>query len=122
VSIGGKGISVFRQSLAKVLAVAILCAQTLPAPMMPPAQALFGLYGINDICASSQNGPTGAPTTKCDACCWGHCSHSASGLLPETASIHLRGAWTLRDATSPVDSQSDRRIINAAQPRGPPLA
>jgi hypothetical protein len=122
VSISRKGVSAFRQSLAKVLAVAMLCAQTLPAPMMPPAQALFGLYGITDICTSNLNSPAGAPTAKCDTCCWGHCSHSASGLLPETASIYLPGAWTLRDATPPVVRQSDRRIFNAAQPRGPPLA
>lgn len=29
-------------------------------------------------------------------------------------------AWNLRIATSPVERKSDRRILDAAQPRGPP--
>jgi len=112
----------FKQSLAQMLAVAMLCAQTLPTPMMPPAQALLGLYGDNDICSSSQSGSPRAPAQKCDACCWGHCSHSASGLLPDSLTLPLPGAWTRRETTPPVVRQSDRRILSAAQPRGPPLA
>gem|GEM_PF-5264248 len=102
--------------------MAVLCAQVFPAPMMAQAEAVPGLYAVTDICSARTGMPVGAPNAKCDLCCWGQASHSMAGLLPQETALIRPGAWNLRHPTSPVEGQSDRRIRDAAQPRGPPTA
>lgn len=115
-------ITAVRRSLARLLALAVLCAQTFPAPMMAEAEAVPGLYAVTDICSTRTGMPAGAPNSKCDLCCWGQASHSMAGLLPQEMLLIRPGAWNRRLSISPVEGQSDRRILDAAQPRGPPIA
>jgi len=109
-----------RRALAKLLALTLLLAQAVPVPMTPPAEAVLALYGINDLCRSGA--PAGQPAQKCDACCWGHCNASAPALRPESPTVLSPVAWTLRSPVSPTARNGDRRILDAAQARGPPDA
>lgn len=107
-----------------MLALTMLLAQAVPVPMIPPAQALFALYGVGGICSNSPDNrsPAGQPAQKCDSCCWGHCSSSAAALPATSPLLHPPGAWNRRTSVSPTARLGDRRILDAAFPRGPPSA
>ncbi|HVI49633.1 MAG TPA: hypothetical protein VM661_00320 [Candidatus Sulfotelmatobacter sp.] len=116
------GMKAGRQTLAKMLALAVLFAQAIPAPMIPPNQALFEIYGASAICATATPGrnPASQPAQRCDACCWGQCTPTAAAIPGAAPLLHPPVAWNLRGTASPAARSGDRRILNAAQPRGPP--